>query len=125
MEHDAHAGREVAELLADTEAERDSLVAALQMARNQADAERRQRLEDEAIGGPPAAALEAVQRAEGLASENATLRAENAAMQSELSALSPQFFEEIEDLKYAYAVARQQLDRMEAAYGPAESLPTE
>ena len=43
---------------------------------------------------------------------------EVAAMRTELSSLSPQFFEEVEDLKYAYAVARQQLDRFEAAYGP-------
>ena len=54
---------------------------------------------------------------EALQGENAALRAENVAMQAELSALSPQFFEEIEDLKYAYATARAQLDRYESLHG--------
>ena len=36
---------------------------------------------------------------------------------NELAALSPQFFEEVEDLKYAYATAQQKLERYEAVYG--------
>ena len=66
---------------------------------------------------PRSAAEGATAAADALAAENATLRAENAAMASELAALSPRFFEEVEDLKYAYATARQQLDRFEELYG--------
>ena len=71
------------------------------------------------MGGAAAAAesRESAALAEALASENATLRAENAAMAQELSALSPQFFEEVEDLKYAYATSQQRLERYETAYG--------
>ena len=50
------------------------------------------------------------------ASETATT--EKAALTEELSGLSPQFFEEIEYLKYAYAVVRTSLGRYEEAYGP-------
>ena len=47
-----------------------------------------------------------------------TAPAEKAALTEELSGLSPQFFEEIEDLKYAYAVVHTSLGRYERAYGP-------
>ena len=54
---------------------------------------------------------------EAVASENIALRAENDTMAAELGALSPQFFEEIEDLKYAYAATREQLSRYEQQFG--------
>ena len=39
-------------------------------------------------------------------------------MAAELAALSPQFFEEVEDLKYAFAQAQQRLEAYERAHGP-------
>ena len=52
--------------------------------------------------------------------ENAALREQNASLTAELAALSPQFFDEIEDLKYAHATATSKLKRYEAVYGPLE-----
>jgi hypothetical protein len=124
MEEAAAGGHEVAELLQDTERERDSLARAYEqlqaeVAEREAAAEARgaaARAQQARAGEEEGQRSAAV--AEAVAAENAALRAENAAMASELSALSPQFFEEIEDLKYAYAVARQHLDRYEQLYGP-------
>ena len=119
MQAEAEAGRQVAELLGTVEAERDALRDAFEGVR--ADEERRQAEHAEMLASVPrAAAADAAAGAvaEAMASENATLRAENAAMASELSSLSPQFFEEVEDLKYAFATAQQTLERYAREYGP-------
>lgn len=46
---------------------------------------------------------------------------ENARLREELAAFDPQFFEEIEDLKYNYQVARTAAERYAAVYGPLEA----
>ena len=125
---------QVEDLLLGTQRERDELQAALedrQIELASAQARHAEALEQAVAsaaaggggGGAAAASYGAAGGggegvAEALAAENATLRAEKAAMETELSALSPAFFEEIEDLKYAHYVAREQLQRYEQAFGP-------
>ena len=134
-EADARSGREVATLLQQTEGERNELATSLAQreadlaAANEASAQLHRALEEQRQqaayeaqlsqrGADRGSSREAEAVAAAVAAENATLRAENAAMTAELSALSPQFFEELEDLKYAYATARQHLDRYERRFGP-------
>ena len=50
--------------------------------------------------------------------ENAALRVDNAAMAAELAGFSPQFLDELEELKYAYAAARKRLEQYERTFGP-------
>ena len=47
------------------------------------------------------------------------LRAERNALAEELAALTPEFFDEVEDLKYNYAQAQAELERLEVARGAA------
>ena len=95
---------EVEELLMATEAERDRLAAQLA------------ELQQQAAGG----AEDGGAAPDELRAEVAALREENSLMAAELGALSPQFFEEVEDMKYALAVAREQLAQYEQAHGPLE-----
>jgi len=53
-----------------------------------------------------------------LLERNAALQEENKAMAADLAAFSPEFFEDIEELKLAYLAARDQLARYEQAFGP-------
>ena len=110
------AGRQLAAHIADITGERDALRDALQRLKEEHN--RSGHFQGRA-GAWPSGAAEAATAAvtEAMANENATLRAENAVMASELAALSPQFFEEVEDLKYAYATAQQLLARYEQSCG--------
>ena len=113
-----------AELLEEAEAERDRLGHALGALQAHAAATEAQLREASSWGGggggaPGEGLADAVGDAlRPLSEENASLRAENEAMAAELGALSPQFFEEIEDLKFHYANARADVERYASQYGP-------
>ena len=117
MQAEVDAGRQLAAHIADITGERDALRDALQRLKEEHN--RSGHFQGRAGAWPSGAAAEAATAAvtEAMANENATLRAENAVMASELAALSPQFFEEVEDLKYAYATAQQLLARYEQSCG--------
>jgi len=109
--------RELEEALRRTEARRDELEADQRATtlENETLHRRLRELGENITGEPETAPSAAV--AEAVSAENVALRQENAAMAAELSALTPQFFEEIEDLKYAHATARDKLAIYEATYG--------
>lgn len=64
-------------------------------------------------GAAYAARLEAALAA--LHEEHAALQRERDSMAEELAALTPEFFDEVEDLKFNYAQAQAELERLEAA----------
>jgi hypothetical protein len=108
-------------LLRDSEKRREELAAALEEKTLETELLRQQlgQLESRTAsrcGGGSAGTSDSFATTNPRASETATT--EKAALTEELSGLSPQFFEEIEDLKYAYAVVRTSLGRYERAYGP-------
>lgn len=110
----------VCALLVEAEADRDRLAAALEHERQIAAVSltrRGARVGEDGLGAEALAV--AVSSAVGpLSEENAALRAENSTMAAELAGLSPQFFDEVEDLKYAYAQAREQVERYVNVHGP-------
>lgn len=113
--------REIEALLRDSEKRREELAAALEEKTLETELLRQQlgQLESRTAsrcGGGSAGTSDSFATTNPRASETATT--EKAALTEELSGLSPQFFEEIEDLKYAYAVVRTSLGRYERAYGP-------
>ena len=52
---------------------------------------------------------------EALSEEHAALQRERDSMAEELSAITPEFFDEVEDLKFNYARAQAELAKLEAA----------
>ena len=117
LEQQLAQSREGVELLQQVERERDALANALDERQLEV-GQLRGQLERSAESGPAVATANSDAASEAVAAENAKLRAENEAMATELAALTPAFFEEIEDLKYAHAMAREQLELYASRFGP-------